>query len=195
MLGFVVGGPVLAVELAQGGAALGGALGGGAGTFVGVEKALEKYDASDVNQVKNVLLQHINSTMGSMNAVIGNVTKQLQMMVTDSFDKELKQHIALLQDNYKSIQDGIKVETAEIPKQKKALKEKIQKVQAVFEKVSTLQAKIEELQMQSVRKKQPQTQSRMRSESTAASQNAEKKANKNAGENSGGQDTIDYGFM
>lgn len=212
-IGLLIGGPVGASLGAELGEVIGSTAGASFGTAYGVVTALDKYDISDMNQVRNVLSQHINSTMGNMNTVIGSVTQQLRMMVTDSFDRELRQHIGFLQDNRKHIQEGIYIEKQEIPKKRKALKEKIDKVQMIFDKVSSLQEKIRELRLESTGKKQPETQHRMSSENKAAVRDAEKntkmpKSSSSAantdddGENktktkkkSGSEDAIDYGFM
>ena len=194
-IGFIVGGPVVAIEGMSLGNALGGGFGGAFGTAVGVYKASDKYDTSDINQVKSALSQHINSAMGNINTMISNVSKQLQILVTDSFDKELKLHIGLLQDNRKSIQEGLYVEKQEIPKKKKELEGKIDKVQTIFDKVCSLQAKIDELQLQSISKKNQKVHKENSDEVKNTTQNTEESVNSAPKKENSGQDTVDYGFM
>ena len=141
------------------------------------------------------LSQHINSAMGNINTMISNVSKQLQILVTDSFDKELKLHIGLLQDNRKSIQEGLYVEKQEIPKKKKELEGKIDKVQTIFDKVCSLQAKIDELQLQSISKKNQKVHKENSDEVKNTTQNTEESVNSAPKKESSGQDTVDYGFM
>mgnify|MGYP005794481307 FL=1 len=138
LLGFWMGGPVLAYEFAQAGAAYGLSFGGLLGGTKGCMEALSRYDELDVGTVRKALTQHITASVSGMTRLVSNTLAELRGTMTTSFEKQLKLRVKELQENIAKIRENINLAKNQNMQAAAKLKDQIAQLQeqlAQFERL------------------------------------------------------------